>query len=88
MALEIVHTAPSLVFRVQAVLFSLIFFCRTMEQDTNIIPGKSWRRIKVRNLMMLMKKACNHPYLLEYPLIEGTDLLRIDEGTSYVRHQH
>ncbi len=40
----------------------------------------SWLRLKLRNTMMMMRKICNHPYLIEYPFIEHTDLLRIDEG--------
>lgn len=48
-----------------------------------LVPETSWKRIKVRNFLMLFKKICNHPYLMDYPYIEGTNELRIDEGERY-----
>ena len=35
--------------------------------------------VSLNNLMMQMRKCCNHPYLIKYPLIPGTDIFRIDE---------
>ena len=29
--------------------------------------------------MMQLRKCCNHPYLIQYPLHPGTNELRIDE---------
>uniref|UniRef100_A0A3B4AMT6 Proliferation-associated SNF2-like protein n=1 Tax=Periophthalmus magnuspinnatus TaxID=409849 RepID=A0A3B4AMT6_9GOBI len=35
--------------------------------------------LKLRNILMLLKKCCNHPYLLEYPLDPTTQEFKIDE---------
>ncbi|XP_032367388.1 lymphoid-specific helicase isoform X2 [Etheostoma spectabile] len=35
--------------------------------------------LKLRNILMLLKKCCNHPYLLEYPLDPATQEFKIDE---------
>ncbi|KAJ0066903.1 hypothetical protein NL108_004870 [Boleophthalmus pectinirostris] len=35
--------------------------------------------LKLRNILMLLKKSCNHPYLLEYPLDPATQEFKIDE---------
>lgn len=31
------------------------------------------------NILMLLRKCCNHPYLLECPVEEGTLLRKVDE---------
>lgn len=36
--------------------------------------------VSLNNVMMLLRKCCNHPYLIEYPLIPGTDIFKIDNG--------
>ena len=35
--------------------------------------------IRMTNILMLLRKCCNHPYLLECPLEEGTLLRKVDE---------
>uniref|UniRef100_A0A668AWT2 Proliferation-associated SNF2-like protein n=1 Tax=Myripristis murdjan TaxID=586833 RepID=A0A668AWT2_9TELE len=35
--------------------------------------------IKLQNILMLLRKCCNHPYLLEYPLDPATQEFKIDE---------
>ncbi|XP_075697579.1 lymphoid-specific helicase isoform X2 [Rhinoderma darwinii] len=35
--------------------------------------------LKMRNIMMLLRKCCNHPYLIEYPLNPFTQEFKIDE---------
>ncbi|XP_028459138.1 lymphoid-specific helicase [Perca flavescens] len=35
--------------------------------------------LKLQNILMLLKKCCNHPYLLEYPLDPATQEFKIDE---------
>ncbi|XP_062376031.1 lymphoid-specific helicase [Sardina pilchardus] len=35
--------------------------------------------LKMRNVLMLVRKCCNHPYLIEYPLDPATDDFKIDE---------
>ncbi|XP_072040298.1 lymphoid-specific helicase-like [Amphiura filiformis] len=42
-------------------------------------PKKAEYSIKMINIMMQLRKCCNHPYLLEYPLIPETQQYRIDE---------
>ncbi|XP_034334038.2 lymphocyte-specific helicase isoform X2 [Magallana gigas] len=42
------------------------------------VPAKSVVTIRMQNIMMQLRKCCNHPYLLEYPLTEGGDY-KIDE---------
>lgn len=36
-------------------------------------------RVKMQNSSMMLRKIVNHPYLIQYPLEEGTDYARIDE---------
>ncbi|KAK6617248.1 hypothetical protein RUM44_005579 [Polyplax serrata] len=35
--------------------------------------------LNVRNIQMILRKIVHHPYLIQYPLQEGTEELRIDE---------
>ncbi|KAK9541065.1 hypothetical protein VZT92_001141 [Zoarces viviparus] len=35
--------------------------------------------LKLQNILMLLRKICNHPYLLEYPLDPATQEFKIDE---------
>lgn len=35
--------------------------------------------VKLQNIMMMLRKCCNHPYLLEYPFNPITKELIIDE---------
>ncbi|CAG6018115.1 lymphoid-specific helicase [Menidia menidia] len=35
--------------------------------------------LKLQNMLMLLKKSCNHPYLVEYPLDPATQEFKIDE---------
>lgn len=35
--------------------------------------------LKLQNILMLLKKCCNHPYLVEYPLDPATQEFKIDE---------
>lgn len=41
--------------------------------------GEAEVNVSLNNIMMLLRKCCNHPYLIEYPLIPGTDLFKVDE---------
>ncbi|XP_068423925.1 lymphoid-specific helicase [Clinocottus analis] len=43
------------------------------------MPLDAQINLKLRNILMLLKKACNHPYLLEYPLDPATQEFKIDE---------
>ncbi|KAG8435171.1 hypothetical protein GDO86_013207 [Hymenochirus boettgeri] len=42
-------------------------------------PVDSEVNLKMRNIMMLLRKCCNHPYLIEYPLDPFTQEFKIDE---------
>uniref|UniRef100_A0A8C5ATG7 Helicase, lymphoid specific n=1 Tax=Gadus morhua TaxID=8049 RepID=A0A8C5ATG7_GADMO len=35
--------------------------------------------LKLQNILMLLKRCCNHPYLVEYPLDPATQQFQIDE---------
>ncbi|XP_075932978.1 lymphoid-specific helicase isoform X3 [Anarhichas minor] len=35
--------------------------------------------LKLQNILMLLRKTCNHPYLVEYPLDPATQEFKIDE---------
>ncbi|XP_034021354.1 LOW QUALITY PROTEIN: lymphoid-specific helicase [Thalassophryne amazonica] len=35
--------------------------------------------LKLQNILMLLKRCCNHPYLIEYPLEPATQEFKIDE---------
>ncbi|XP_061546171.1 lymphoid-specific helicase [Phycodurus eques] len=35
--------------------------------------------LKMQNILMLLKRCCNHPYLVEYPLDPATQEFKIDE---------
>uniref|UniRef100_A0A8D2QHC1 Proliferation-associated SNF2-like protein n=1 Tax=Zonotrichia albicollis TaxID=44394 RepID=A0A8D2QHC1_ZONAL len=43
------------------------------------IPMDSEVNLKLQNIMMLLRKCCNHPYLIEYPLDPATQQFKIDE---------
>ncbi|XP_037637988.1 lymphoid-specific helicase [Sebastes umbrosus] len=42
-------------------------------------PLDSEINLKLRNILMLLRKCCNHPYLVEYPLDPATQEFKIDE---------
>uniref|UniRef100_A0A5F5Q2W9 Helicase, lymphoid specific n=1 Tax=Equus caballus TaxID=9796 RepID=A0A5F5Q2W9_HORSE len=43
------------------------------------IPIESEVNLKLQNIMMLLRKCCNHPYLIEYPIDPVTQEFKIDE---------
>uniref|UniRef100_A0A3Q3GSH7 Proliferation-associated SNF2-like protein n=1 Tax=Labrus bergylta TaxID=56723 RepID=A0A3Q3GSH7_9LABR len=54
------------------------------ERDTHSvldvqIPLDSQINLKMQNILMLLKRCCNHPYLVEYPLDPATQEFKIDE---------
>ncbi|XP_034993732.1 lymphoid-specific helicase isoform X1 [Zootoca vivipara] len=42
-------------------------------------PLDSEINLKLQNIMMLLRKCCNHPYLIEYPLDAATQQFKVDE---------
>lgn len=42
------------------------------------LPKASEINVQLRNIMMLMRKCVNHPYLIQYPLTADGDF-RVDE---------
>ncbi|XP_006880427.1 PREDICTED: lymphoid-specific helicase isoform X6 [Elephantulus edwardii] len=43
------------------------------------IPVEAEVNLKLQNIMMLLRKCCNHPYLIEYPIDPVTQEFKIDE---------
>ncbi|KAL0964383.1 hypothetical protein UPYG_G00323070 [Umbra pygmaea] len=43
------------------------------------LPLDTQVNLKMRNILMLLKKSCNHPYLIEYPLEPASQEFKIDE---------
>uniref|UniRef100_A0AC11C5C9 Helicase, lymphoid specific n=1 Tax=Ovis aries TaxID=9940 RepID=A0AC11C5C9_SHEEP len=43
------------------------------------VPIESEVNLKLQNIMMLLRKCCNHPYLIEYPIDPVTQEFKIDE---------
>ncbi|XP_056292000.1 lymphoid-specific helicase isoform X2 [Pseudoliparis swirei] len=54
------------------------------EQSSSPVPDvqsplNAHINLKLRNILMLLRKTCNHPYLVEYPLDPATQEFKIDE---------
>lgn len=45
--------------------------------ETNI-PIDSEVNLKLQNIMMLLRKCCNHPYLIEYPIDPVTQEFKVN----------
>ncbi|XP_033733127.1 lymphoid-specific helicase-like [Pecten maximus] len=45
----------------------------------DVVMATSQVTIKLRGVMMQLRKCCNHPYLLEYPLDPDTGNFKVDE---------
>ncbi|XP_046884857.1 lymphoid-specific helicase [Hypomesus transpacificus] len=43
------------------------------------MPLDAQINLKLQNILMLLKRCCNHPYLIEYPLDPATQEFKIDE---------
>lgn len=41
------------------------------------MPMDSEVNLKLQNVMMLLRKCCNHPYLIEYPLDPATQQFKV-----------
>uniref|UniRef100_A0A8C7ZE13 Proliferation-associated SNF2-like protein n=1 Tax=Oryzias sinensis TaxID=183150 RepID=A0A8C7ZE13_9TELE len=48
-------------------------------QDRTPLPLDAQINLKLQNVLMLLKRCCNHPYLVEYPLDPATQEFKIDE---------
>lgn len=42
------------------------------------IPVESEVDLKLQNIMMLLRKCCNHPYLIEYPIDPVTQEFKVN----------
>nr|CAB3252475.1 lymphocyte-specific helicase-like [Phallusia mammillata] len=49
------------------------------KDERNLFDPDAVVNISLNNVVMQLRKCCNHPYLIQYPLIPGTDIYRIDE---------
>ncbi|XP_014342102.1 lymphoid-specific helicase isoform X1 [Latimeria chalumnae] len=47
------------------------------------VPMDSLVNLKLQNVLMLLRKCCNHPYLIEYPLDPATQEFKIDDELVY-----
>uniref|UniRef100_A0A673X1F8 Proliferation-associated SNF2-like protein n=1 Tax=Salmo trutta TaxID=8032 RepID=A0A673X1F8_SALTR len=43
------------------------------------MPLDSQINLKLQNILMVLKRCCNHPYLIEYPLDPATQEFKVDE---------
>ena len=54
--------------------------CFSVDRNSPCISApSSVVNVRMTNILMLLRKCCNHPYLLECPLEEGTLLRRVNE---------
>ncbi|XP_014788217.1 lymphocyte-specific helicase [Octopus bimaculoides] len=54
---------------------------KTEERDDKSTSLSDSRiNLKMNNIMMILRKICNHPYLIEHPLDSKTGELALDEG--------
>ena len=58
-----------------------MFTCRLKEyeEDKKKKDIKAIVNVKLQNIMMLLRKCCNHPHLVEYPYNPETEELIIDD---------
>lgn len=47
-------------------------------------PLDSEINLKLQNIMMLLRKCCNHPYLIEYPLDAATQQFKVIPPIAYL----
>lgn len=40
--------------------------------------------LKLQNILMLLKKCCNHPYLVEYPLDPATQEFKVANSRAHL----
>lgn len=65
----------------------MYFFCNTFYTNKMArlsrpvvevsMPMDSEVNLKLQNIMMLLRKCCNHPYLIEYPLDPATQQFKV-----------
>lgn len=48
------------------------------KEDEKKQPATALVNVQLRNSMALLRRCCNHPYLIEYPMNDGQ--FRIDES--------
>uniref|UniRef100_A0A4W6DRE0 Proliferation-associated SNF2-like protein n=1 Tax=Lates calcarifer TaxID=8187 RepID=A0A4W6DRE0_LATCA len=48
-------------------------------EQRSVLPLDAQINLKLQNILMLLKRCCNHPYLVEYPLDPATQEFKIDE---------
>lgn len=58
------------------VFMDYTFLGRTVV-ETNV-PIESEVNLKLQNIMMLLRKCCNHPYLIEYPIDPVTQEFKVN----------
>ena len=53
------------------------YFWGFADETSKMIPDDFVINITLNNMIMQLRKCCNHPYLVQYPLIPGTDTLKV-----------
>uniref|UniRef100_A0A8C4E473 Proliferation-associated SNF2-like protein n=1 Tax=Dicentrarchus labrax TaxID=13489 RepID=A0A8C4E473_DICLA len=48
-------------------------------EQRSALPLDAQINLRLQNILMLLKRCCNHPYLVEYPLDPATQEFKIDE---------
>lgn len=57
-------------------IHGLYIFARAVVEVN--IPVESEVDLKLQNIMMLLRKCCNHPYLIEYPIDPVTQEFKVN----------
>uniref|UniRef100_A0A3P9LRD9 Proliferation-associated SNF2-like protein n=1 Tax=Oryzias latipes TaxID=8090 RepID=A0A3P9LRD9_ORYLA len=59
--------------------FALEKYLERVQKEAEQSPLDAQINLKLQNVLMLLKRCCNHPYLVEYPLDPATQEFKIDE---------
>jgi hypothetical protein len=66
----------SVKFLLASIISCLILLCRKSSGEKP--PASAVVNVQLRNSLAMLRRCCNHPYLIEYPM-NGNGQLRIDE---------
>lgn len=58
------------------VIFKISYFSLVPVVDVQR-PVDAQINLKLQNVLMLLKRCCNHAYLIEYPLVPGTEEFKV-----------
>lgn len=52
------------------------------------MPLDSQINLKLQNILMVLKRCCNHPYLIEYPLDPATQEFKVEAPLDFNGYWH